>query len=65
MYRLNVSHSKFAFRDAVIVLIAFTVLFAGVMPFITKAGRNEVFAASAAYSAVLVVFISNFSVTDK
>lgn len=61
MYSLNISGARSAYRSAVIVLIGFTLLFAGSMPLLTKAGRNEVFAASAAYCAVLVVFISNFS----
>lgn len=61
MYTLNISGAKSAYRSAVVVLILFTLLFAGSMPLFTKAGRNEIFAASAAYCAVLVVFISNFS----
>ncbi|KAL9094999.1 MAG: hypothetical protein Q9165_002601 [Trypethelium subeluteriae] len=63
MYRLtslgngNV-HSTF---QAIGVLIVFTLLFSGAMAALTKARRHELFAASAAYCAVLVVFISNFS----
>ncbi|KAH8588323.1 hypothetical protein B0O99DRAFT_693606 [Bisporella sp. PMI_857] len=36
----------------------FTMLFAGTIPLVTTARRAEVFAASAAYAAVLVVFVS-------
>ena len=61
MYSLNISGARSAYRSAVVVLIVFTLLFAGSMPLFTKAGRNEIFAAAAAYCAVLVVFISNFS----
>jgi hypothetical protein len=64
MYNLNISGAKSAYRSAIIVLIAFTLIFAGSMPLFTKAGRNEIFAASAAYCAVLVVFISNFSTSS-
>lgn len=61
MYALNISGDRSAYQSAVVVLLFFTLLFAGSMPLFTKAGRNEIFAASAAYCAVLVVFISNFS----
>ena len=46
--------------SAIGVLIVFTLLFSAAMSLITKAQRHELFAASAAYCAVLVVFISNF-----
>jgi tetraacyldisaccharide-1-P 4'-kinase len=36
----------------------FTLLFAGAIPLVTNARRAEVFAACAAYAAVLVVFVS-------
>ncbi|KAI9658412.1 MAG: hypothetical protein M1821_002545 [Bathelium mastoideum] len=61
MYSLNISGARSAYRSAVVVLVVFTLLFTGAMPLFTKAGRNEIFAAAAAYCAVLVVFISNFS----
>ena len=41
------------------VLIAFTILFCTSMSVLTRASRHELFAASAAYAAVLVVFVSN------
>jgi len=46
---------------AIGVLVVFTLLFAAAMSMLTKARRHELFAASAGYCAVLVVFISNFS----
>lgn len=46
--------------EAIGILIVFTLLFGGAMCSLTKATRQELFAASAAYCAVLVVFISNF-----
>jgi hypothetical protein len=47
--------------SAIGVLIIFTLLFSAAMSLLTKAKRHELFAASAAYCAVLVVFITNFS----
>jgi len=62
MYRLTSigkgSHGTF---DAIGILVIFTLLFCAAMSMLTKAKRHELFAASAAYCAVLVVFISNFS----
>lgn len=46
--------------EAVGILIVFTLLFGGAMSSLTRATRQELFAASAAYCAVLVVFIGNF-----
>ena len=40
------------------LIALFTVLFAAVIPLVTNARRAEVFAACAAYAAVLVVFVS-------
>lgn len=47
--------------NAVGVLIVFTLLFSAAMSLLTKAARHELFAASAAYCAILVVFIGNFT----
>jgi len=62
MYKLtslpNNSHGTFS---AIGVLVVFTLLFSAAMSLLTKARRHELFAAAAAYCAVLVVFISNFS----
>ena len=46
---------------AVGVLMVFTLLFSSAMSMLTKAARHELFAASAAYCAILVVFIGNFT----
>ena len=54
------SSSKDTF-NAVGVLIVFTLLFSAAMSLLTKAARHELFAASAAYCAILVVFIGNFT----
>lgn len=48
--------------EAIGLLIVFTLLFGMAMSTLTKATRQELFGASAAYCAVLVVFISNFQV---
>ncbi|KAK5708886.1 hypothetical protein LTR17_020291 [Elasticomyces elasticus] len=48
--------------EALGILIAFTLLFGLAMSSLTTAKRQELFAASAAYCAVLVVFVSNFGV---
>ncbi|KAJ9638277.1 hypothetical protein H2199_006964 [Coniosporium tulheliwenetii] len=61
MYKLTCNTSRNATFDAVGVLIVFTLLFSAAMSLLTKARRHELFAASAAYCAVLVVFISNFN----
>lgn len=47
--------------NAVGLLIVFTLLFSGAMSLLTKAARHDIFAAAAAYCAVLVVFIGNFT----
>lgn len=47
--------------NAVGVLMIFTLLFSAAMSMLTKAARHELFAASAAYCAILVVFIGNFT----
>ena len=47
-------------QDRRIALIGlFTILFAGTLGLLTAARRAEVFAATAGYAAVLVVFLSN------
>lgn len=47
--------------SALIVVILFTILFSATMAGITSAARQEIFAASAAYCAILVVFIGNLN----
>lgn len=53
------------FLNAVGVLIVFTLLFGAAMGLLTKAARHELFAASAAYCAILVVFIGNFTGAER
>ncbi|UPX20962.1 uncharacterized protein EKO05_0011169 [Ascochyta rabiei] len=61
MYKLTSVGNRNSTIDAVGLLVVFTLLFSAAMSMLTKAKRHELFAASAAYCAVLVVFISNFS----
>ncbi|OCL02525.1 hypothetical protein AOQ84DRAFT_401166 [Glonium stellatum] len=61
MYHLASFNTQKSTFDAVGVLIVFTLLFSAAMSLLTKAARHELFAASAAYCAILVVFIGNFS----
>jgi len=61
MYKLSDVSQRASPFEAIGILIVFTLLFGTAMSSLTKATRQELFAASAAYCAVLVVFISNFS----
>jgi len=62
MYKLtSVGSSERSTFNAVGILVVFTLLFAASMSLLTTARRHELFAASAGYCAVLVVFISNFN----
>ncbi|OCK73232.1 hypothetical protein K432DRAFT_449138 [Lepidopterella palustris CBS 459.81] len=61
MYRLTSIGKRNSTFAAIGVLVVFTMLFSASMSLMTKARRHELFAASAAYCAVLVVFISNFN----
>ncbi|KAH6612117.1 hypothetical protein C7974DRAFT_419015 [Boeremia exigua] len=61
MYKLTSAGESTSTFDAVGVLVVFTLLFSAALSLLTKAQRHELFAASAAYAAVLVVFISNFN----
>lgn len=60
MYRLTSFGDRSSTFDAIGVLVVFTLLFSAAMSLLTQAKRHELFGASAAYCAVLVVFISNF-----
>ncbi|KAI8938543.1 hypothetical protein NX059_004429 [Plenodomus lindquistii] len=60
MYKMTSVGDRKSTFDAVGILVVFTMLFCAAMSLLTKAKRHELFAASAAYCAVLVVFISNF-----
>jgi uncharacterized membrane protein len=59
LYKLSLRKTEEATYAAIGVLMAFTLAFAATMSMITHAKRHETFAASAAYCAVLVVFISS------
>lgn len=57
MQRLQSLKIEKAMFAAIGVLLVFTLLFACALSLLTKAKRHELFAASTAYCAVLVVFI--------
>lgn len=59
LYKLTSIGDRDSTFDAVGILVVFTLLFSAAMSLLTEAKRHELFAASAAYCAVLVVFISN------
>jgi hypothetical protein len=59
MYHLSTIKTTETMFAAIGVLMVFTLLFAAAMSLLTKARRHELFAASAAYCAVLVVFIGS------
>ena len=59
MYHLSSQKTSKTVFEAIGVLMIFTMLFAAAMSLLTKAKRHELFAASAAYCAVLVVFIGS------
>jgi hypothetical protein len=65
MYKLTSIGDRTSTFDAIGILVVFTLLFSAAMSVLTKAARHELFAASAAYCAVLVVFISNFGGRDS
>ena len=65
MYKLTAIGLSQSTFSAIGVLVVFTLLFSAAMSFLTKALRHELFAASAAYCAVLVVFISNLNITSN
>ena len=46
-----------ATTGAILILLLCAAIFAGMMSLVTNAGRNELFAATAAYCAVLIVFV--------
>ncbi|KAK4955899.1 hypothetical protein LTR10_006838 [Elasticomyces elasticus] len=62
MYKLSDLAQEASPFEALGILIMFTLLFGLAMSSLTTAKRQELFAASAAYCAVLVVFVSNFGV---
>lgn len=62
MFQMSNTDQQSSPFQAIGILIVFTLLFGVAMSGLTKATRQELFAASAAYCAVLVTFISNFSI---
>ena len=61
MYEVTEVGGKASPIVAMCIFVLFTLLFGFIMSLMTEAKRHELFAASAAYCAILVVFISNFS----
>jgi len=59
MYRLSTIKTTECVFAAIGILMVFTLLFAAAMSLLTKAKRHELFAAAAAYCAVLVVFVGS------
>ncbi|KAF2470786.1 uncharacterized protein BDR25DRAFT_32466 [Lindgomyces ingoldianus] len=54
-----------AYMKCIGTLLVFTLAFSSVLSLFTKAKRHEIFAAAAAYCAVLVVFLGNAVPKDK
>lgn len=61
MYKLTRFGDANSILTAIGVTVIFILLFAAVMSLLTKVKIHELFAVSAAYCAVFVVFITNFS----
>lgn len=61
MYRLSSIASDSATFQAIGVLAIFTLLLGAAMSLLTGARRHELFVASAAYHAVLVLIIGGFA----
>ncbi|KAH6857290.1 hypothetical protein BKA58DRAFT_369617 [Alternaria rosae] len=61
MYRITEMGTRSSTYLNILLLIVFALLFSAAMGLLTKAKRAELFAGTAAYCAVLVVFIGNFS----
>ena len=64
MYELTSIGDRTSTFDAIGILVVFTLLFSAAMSLLTKAARHELFAVSAAYCAVLLVFTSNVGRRD-
>jgi hypothetical protein len=63
MYKLTTLGHRSTVQT-VVVLVVFTLLFVAAMSLLTRAKRHELFAASAAYCAVLVNFVTNLNSND-
>jgi hypothetical protein len=61
IYRLTHPYNSKSVIKSLAVLTAFALVFAAIMSTITMGTRYEIFAASAAYCALLLVFISGSS----
>lgn len=61
MYRTTWQGGRSSTLNNIGLLIGFSLSFSATMGFITGAKRAELFAATAAYCAVLIVFIGNFN----
>jgi hypothetical protein len=61
IYRLMHPYNDKSVIKSLCVLTAFALLFAAIMSAITMGTRYEIFAASAAYCALLLVFVSGSS----
>jgi tetraacyldisaccharide-1-P 4'-kinase len=61
MYRITWYASRWSTFLNIALLVGFSLVFSASMGLLTKAKRAELFAATAAYCAVLVVFIGNFT----
>lgn len=55
------SEIKHKSRSQILVIFLFTLVFSASCSVLTKARKHEVFAATAAYCAVLVIFLGNTS----
>lgn len=64
MYEVTNIAAEQSALDAIGVLVVFTLIFGMAVSSLTTAKRQELFGASAAYCAVLVVFISNFGIQE-
>jgi len=65
LYKVTSAGRSTATIDAMGILVVFVLLFSVTMGLVTKAKRHELFAASAAYAAVLVVFLGNLGNVDS
>lgn len=61
LYRFSVDGTIAESPDTIAVVLVFTLVFSGALSAFTKARRHEIVAASAAYCAILVVFLGNIN----
>lgn len=65
LFRLALSDDEYAGATAVAALLVFTWLLSLTMVHFTVAKHHEVFTATAAYRAVLVIFLENLSNSNQ